>query len=98
MNGWRRCSIYDGIWAKKKKKSNNAFCNNTGGLKDYYGKWSKLERGRQIPYDITYVGSKIWHKLTYLQNRNKFKDTWLEVNKGKEWIGSLGLADASYYI
>ena len=25
------------------------------GPRDYYTKWSKSERERQIPYDITYV-------------------------------------------
>ena len=25
------------------------------GPRDYHGKWSKSERERQIPYDITYM-------------------------------------------
>ena len=33
--------------------------------KYYHTKWSKSERERQIPYDTTYVESKIWHKLIY---------------------------------
>ena len=37
---------------------------------------------------------------TYLQNKNRLADTEnrLVGVKGKEWIGSLGLADANYYI
>ena len=36
-----------------KKKRKNAICNYMGGPRDYHTKWSKLERERQIPYDIT---------------------------------------------
>ena len=25
------------------------------GSRDYYSKWSESERGRQIPYDMTYI-------------------------------------------
>ena len=35
---------------------------------------TKSERERQIPFDITYVESKIWHKWAYLQNRNRLTD------------------------
>ena len=37
---------------------------------------------------------------TYLQNKNRLADTEnrLVVVKGKGWIGSVGLADANYYI
>ena len=31
---------------------------------------SQSERERQIPYGITYVESRIWHKWAYLWNRN----------------------------
>ena len=44
--------------------------------------WMQLEililtevRERKIPYDITYMWNlKIWHKLTYLQKRNRLTD------------------------
>ena len=38
-----------------KKEWNNAICSNMEGPKDYYTKWSKSERERQIPFDITYM-------------------------------------------
>ena len=38
-----------------KKEWNNAICSNMDGLRDNYTKWSKSERERWIPYDITYV-------------------------------------------
>ena len=57
---------------------------------------------RQRSYDITYMCIlKIWHKWTYLQNRNKLTDIENRsvVAMGEEWwIGSLGLVDVKYYI
>ena len=38
-----------------KKEWNNAICSNMDGPRDYHTKWSKSERERQIPYDITYM-------------------------------------------
>ena len=36
-----------------KKEWNNAICSNVDRPRDYQPKWSKSERKRQIPYDIT---------------------------------------------
>ena len=33
----------------------NEMCHNMSGPRDYHTKWSKSERERQIPYDITYM-------------------------------------------
>ena len=76
-----------------KKEWNNAICSNMDGTTDYHTKWSKSERERQIPYDITYVESKIWHKWTYLWNRNRLTDIENRlvvakgegVGRGMEW-------------
>ena len=38
-----------------KQEWSNAVCSNRDGPRDYYTKWSKSERERQIPYDITYM-------------------------------------------
>ena len=35
-----------------KKEQNSAICSNTDGTRDSHTKWSKSERGRQIPYNI----------------------------------------------
>ena len=40
-----------------KKEWNNAICSNTDGPTDFHPKWSKLDRGRQILYDTTYMWS-----------------------------------------
>ena len=44
------------------------------GPGDNHTKWSKSERERQMPYDITYMESKQWYKWTYLQNKNRLTD------------------------
>ena len=47
--------IYSGILLGHKKERNNAICSNMDATRDYHTKWSKSERERQIPYDITYM-------------------------------------------
>ena len=41
--------------AVKKKKRNSAICSNIDITRDYHTKWRKSEKGRQIPYNITYM-------------------------------------------
>ena len=51
---------------------------------------SKLERKRQIPYDVTYIWN-LWHKRTFPQKRKSWTsriDLWLPEGRGKEWEGS----------
>ena len=36
-------------------KMSDAICSNMDGLREYHTKWSKSERERQIPYDISYM-------------------------------------------
>ena len=47
--------IYNGILLSYRKEWNNAICSNMDAPRDYHSKWSKSERERQIPYDITYM-------------------------------------------
>ena len=47
--------IYNGILLIYKKEQNNAICRYVDGPRDYHTKWSKSERERQIPYDISYT-------------------------------------------
>ena len=47
--------IHNGILLSHKKEWNNAIYSNIDGPRDYHTKWSKSERERQIPYDITYM-------------------------------------------
>ena len=45
----------DRIQLSHKKEWNNAICSNMDAPRDYHTKWSKSDRERQIPYDITYM-------------------------------------------
>ena len=79
-----------------KKEWNSAMCSNMDGPKDYQTKWSRLERERQISYHL-YAESKIWNKLTYLQNINRHTDIEKRLVVAKEEdSGSLTLTDANY--
>ena len=51
-----------------KKEQNNAICSNMDGPRDDHTKWSKSQRERQIPYDITYM----WN-LNYGTNEPIYK-------------------------
>ena len=42
--------------------------------RDYHTKWSKSEKTNTIWYHL-YVKSEIWHRWTYLWNRNRLTDT-----------------------
>ena len=46
---------HNGILLSHKKEWNNAMCSNMDDPGDYHTKWSKSERERQIPYNITYL-------------------------------------------
>ena len=45
--------MYTNVYSHKNER-NNAICSNMNGPRDYHTKWSKSDRERQIPYDITY--------------------------------------------
>ena len=47
--------VCDGVLLSHKKEGNNAICSNMDGPRDYHTKWSKLERERQISYDMAYM-------------------------------------------
>ena len=72
--------------------------------RDYHTKWSKSEGERQIPYDITYMWNLIYdtnlstkQKQTH-RHREQTCGCQKEGEMGEGWTGSLGLADANYYI
>ena len=47
--------FYGGILLGHKKERNYAICRTLSATGDYHTKWSKSERERQMPYDITYM-------------------------------------------
>ena len=54
--------IYTKEWIllSHKKEQNNTICSNMDGTRDSHTKWSKSERERQIPYDITCIYNLIY--------------------------------------
>ena len=62
----------------------------------------KSERERQIPYDIAYMWNLIYDTNEYStkQKHSQRTDLWLPSGRGlgEGRIGSLGLADANYYM
>ena len=89
--------IHNGILVSH-KIMNNAICSNMVGPRDYHIKWSKTNRERQIPYDITFMWNlKKWYKWTYLQSGNRLTDIENKprVTKGeRRWgRGTLGVWD-----
>ena len=89
-----------------KKNECCRFAVNMDRPRDYHtNKVSQKEKGK-YPMMSLYVESKIQHKSTYLQNKNKLTDTCcyirLLVAKGRDMvegrIGSLELAEANSYI
>ena len=81
--------IHNGLLLSHQKEQNNAMCSNMDGTRDSRTEWSKSEREREIPYDITlYLESNIWHKWTFPQKRKSWTwriDLWLP--RGREWCG-----------
>ena len=47
--------IHNRILLSRKKEQNKAICSNVEKSKDYYTKWSKPEREKQIPHDIAFI-------------------------------------------
>ena len=70
------------------KEQNNTICSNMDATRDYHTKWSKSEKERQIPYDVTYM----WN-LKYDTNESIYEtesgaqriDWWLP--RGGVWGG-----------
>ena len=57
--------IYNGILLSHKNEWNDAIWSNVNAIRDDHTKWSKSEKERQIPYDITYMWQQKPHKRSY---------------------------------
>ena len=73
------------------------------GPRDYHTKRSKLDRESQISCYITYMWNLKYdtNELIYkTETDSQRTDLWLPRGRGmgEGWSGSLGLADANYYI
>ena len=62
---------YNGVLPSHKKEQNFAICCNMDGLGEYYAKWNKPDRERQILYDITYMWKLKKIEQTYEYNKKE---------------------------
>ena len=91
--------LYSGILLTHKKEWNNAICRNMMQVEIITLREVRKRKTNTIWYHL-YVESKIWHKRTYLQDRNRLTDIknrlvfakGEEVGGGMEWEvrGSIG--------
>ena len=67
MNKEDMVHVYGGILLSHKQEGNNAICGNMDGPRDCHSEWSKSDRERRIPYDITYMWNLKYdtNELTY---------------------------------
>ena len=73
-----------GYYSALKKEWNNAICSNMDEPRDYQTKWSKSNRERQMPYDITYVWNLKFDTNELNRNRLTNIENNLIVTKG-DW-------------
>ena len=77
MNGLRGYSPYI-QWntTQPRKEQNNAICSNMDETRDSHTNYSKSERERQIPYDITYMWYLKYGTNESIYKREKDSQTW----------------------
>ena len=74
MDEWikKMCYKYTMEYYSAIRKNEIMLFSNMDELRDYYSKWSKSDRERQIPYDITYMWNIKYdaNELVYKPGRN----------------------------
>ena len=94
--------IYTMELLSHKKGWNNAIYSNMDATRDSYIKWTQKKINTIYHFNVeSNVESKMLHKWTYPQNRNRLIEDRIAAAKGEGgvvWTGCLGLADANYYI
>ena len=90
MNEDEVVHIHNGILLSHKKEQDHAICSNIDGTGDSHTKWSKSERERQKPYDITYT----WN-LTYGTNE-PFHRKKTPLHLEKPWIITYEIMNGCY--
>ena len=93
--------MHNGILLHHKKEQNNAICSNMDGTRDFPIKWSKPERERQIPYDITYTWNLIYgtNEPFHRKEMHRLGEQTCGCQGGRGGSGmdwELGLIDANY--
>ena len=73
---------YNGLIVSHKKGWNNAISSNMDGTRDDPTNWSKSDRERQIPYDITCM----WNLKYYTNELIYETETRLQMQKKNSWL------------
>ena len=71
------------------------------GPRDYHTKQS--QKRKRMPYEVTFMWNLKYDTNEFIYKSGPGSQTEIcgfqgEQDMGKDWIGSLGLADANYYI
>ena len=70
--------IYNGILLlSHQKELNLTICNDMDGAKEYYAKWNKSVRERQIPSDFSHM----WYNLRNKANEQRLKKIKRDANQ-----------------
>ena len=73
--------IYSELPLIHKKERNFSICNNMDRLEEYYAKWKKSDRERQILYDITYMWNIKNSTNRSVTITNTTNTTWKSLSK-----------------
>ena len=82
--------IHNGILLGHKKEQNNGICSNMDATRNSHTDWSKSERERQIPYDISYMWNLMYGKndpiyKTETDSRHREQICGFQGVVGREW-------------
>ena len=81
--------LYNGLLLRPEKEWNNVIIRNMVGAREYYTKWSKPDRKRQISWYCFYMESKkrMIQRNLYTKYRNRLTDIDNRVTKGERGEG-----------
>ena len=68
LSNWAHINTIE-YYSVIKKEGNDVICNNVDATRDYHTKWNKSGRKTNTIWYHLSVESKMWHKWTYLWNR-----------------------------
>ena len=86
--------LYNRILFGHKKERKYVICSNMDGHRDYYTKWSKLEK-KQIPSDITYIWN-LKHDTKELMYRAEKTHRYTEQTCDCQGSGEWGRKDGKF--
>ena len=77
--------VYNGTLFSHRKEGNPAICNNMDEPGEYYAKWNKSNRERQIPHDFTYMWNLKNKRTSIIKQKQSHR--YREQTGGCQWGG-----------